>query len=427
MVAIAVVAFIFFLMLQLPIAFGMGVASSIAIIYDGTLPLTLVVQRTVAGIDSFVLLAVPFYILAGSLMESGGISIRLVNLAKALVGHIRGGLGNVVVVAEYIFSGISGSTAADISAVGSVLIPMMKKAGYSSPLTVSIISAASAMGILVPPCIPMIVLGGIANISVAALFAGGFLPGALVALFIMAFNYVQSSRQGLSVEMKASFNQLLNAVLHALIPLGLTLVIFGGVLSGIVTATEAGAVAVLYAAIVGLLVYREISLKRVFDLLIDTAVMTGQIMFLIGSASIFAWLMASQQVPNAIATYLLWFSKNPFVFLVVTMFLFIFFSGLLEGLPALVIFVPILIPIANQLHINLIHYGIVIIYSLGVGLFLPPVGVGLFIACSIAQEPMHKVVKSFLPFLVVLILGGVAVVAFPYITTVLPKLLKLGG
>lgn len=426
MTIIAIVAFLFFLMLQLPIAFGMGAASALAILYEGKLPLVLVVQRTVAGIDSFVLLAVPFYILAGGLMESGGISLRLVNLAKALVGHIRGGLGNVVIVAEYIFSGISGSIAADISAVGAVLIPLMKKAGYSSPLTVSIISAASAMGILVPPCIPMIVLGGIANISVAALFAAGFLPGAMVALFLMAFNYIQALRHGVSPEGKASFKKLLEALWHALIPIGLTFVIFGGVLSGIVTATEAGAVAVLYAAIVGLLVYREITLQKVLELLIDTAVMTGQIMFLIGSAAIFAWLMASQQIPSVIAAHLLAFSREPFVFLILTMLLFILFSGFLEGLPSLVIFVPILAPIANQLHINPIHYGIVIIYSLGVGLFLPPVGVGLFIPCSIANETMHKVVKVFMPFFVVLVLGGLAVIAFPYVTTILPRLLNLG-
>ena len=249
-------------MLAVPVAFTIGMAGFVGLWWNGSYPLTIIVQQAFQSVDLFVLLAIPLFILAGMLMETGGIAVRLVRFAQALVGWIRGGLAMAVVVAEYIFSGISGSTIADASAIGATMMPPMRRAGYKAEQAVSIVAAASAMGILVPPCILMIVIGAIANVSVAALFVAGFLPAIVLALAIMAYIYYDASRGGMAPPQPISWRELRESFVHALIPMGLPAIIFGGILGGIFTPTEAAAVAVLYAAFVGLVLYREITLVR---------------------------------------------------------------------------------------------------------------------------------------------------------------------
>jgi tripartite ATP-independent transporter DctM subunit len=426
MVAITAILFLVLLFLGSPVSFSMGLASAAAIASQGSIPMAIVIQRMMAGVDGFVFVAVPFYILAGALMDTGGITIRLVRLAQALLGHVRGGLGMVVVVAEYLFSGISGSVVADTSAVGGVVIPLMSKAGYSGPLSVAIVSASSAMGILVPPCIPMIVMAGMVNLSVAGLFAAGFLPGAVMAVLLMGFIYLQARREGRPAGQRASFRHVRKVFLEAIIPLGMPVVIFGGILAGIMTATEAGAVAVAYGAIAGVLIYKEIPLRQVPHILCDVAVTNGIVMLLASTAMVLAYILAVQRVPAMIAEYLRLWVTAPFVFLIFTIVVFIVFGGLLEGLPAIVIFVPILQPVANTFGINPFHFGIVAIASIGIGLFLPPTGLGLFVACGIAKVPMESVIRPFVPYAVTLLLGVLVVAAVPWFTLILPRLLNLG-
>ncbi len=426
MVFIVTLLFFVLLLLGSPVSFSMGLASVAAIASDTSIPMAIVIQRMMAAVDGFVFIAVPFYILAGALMDTGGITIRLVRLAQALLGHIRGGLGMVVVLAEYLFSGVSGSVVADTSAVGGVTIPLMRKAGYDGPLAVAIVSASSAMGILVPPCIPMIVMAGMINLSVAALFAAGFLPGAVLAIFLMVLIYFQARRQGMSAGQRATWRLVKDAFLEAIIPLGMPVVIFGGILGGIVTATEAGAIAVAYGAVAGILIYKEIPPRDVPRILRDVAVTNGIVMLLASTAMILAYILAIQHVPDAIARFLKLWASAPIAFLLFTILIFVVFGGLLEGLPAIVIFVPILEPVARALGVSTLHFGIVAIGSIGLGLFLPPAGLGLFVACGIAQVPMESVVRPFMPFAITLLLGLLAISAVPWFTLVVPQLLHLG-
>lgn len=426
MVPITAILFLVLLFLGSPVSFSMGLASAAAIASQGSIPMAIIIQRMMAGVDGFVFVAVPFYILAGALMDTGGITIRLVRLAQAILGHLRGGLGMVVVVAEYLFSGISGSVVADTSAVGGVVIPLMRKAGYSGPLSVAIVSASSAMGILVPPCIPMIVMAGMVNLSVAGLFAAGFIPGAVMAILLMGFIYLQARSQGLSAGQRATWQQVRKAFMEAIIPLGMPVVIFGGILAGIMTATEAGAVGVAYGAVAGILIYKEIPLRQVPHILCEVAVTNGIVMLLASTAMVLAYILAVQRVPEAIAKSLKLWVSAPIVFLLFTILVFMIFGGLLEGLPAIVIFVPILQPVAGAFGINPYHFGIVAIASLGVGLFLPPTGLGLFVACGIAKVPMESVIRPFVPYFITLLVGVLVVATMPWFTLVLPRLLNLG-
>jgi tripartite ATP-independent transporter DctM subunit len=424
-IALTAVSFVALLVLGVPVAYTVGMAALIGLWWNGAYPLTIIVQQVFLSVDSFVLLAIPLFILAGALMETGGIAVRLVSFAQALIGWIRGGLAMAVVIAEYISSGISGSTIADVSAIGATMIPPMTRAGYRAEEAVSVVAAASAMGILVPPCILMIVIGSIANVSVAALFIGGFIPAIVLAVAIMIYIYVQARRSGMAPARRASLAALARSFLDALIPLGLPVIIFGGILGGIVTPTEAAAVAVFYAAIVGLFVYREIRWSDLPEILIQSAVVTAAVCFLLGTAAVVAWILAVQQVPLALLKAMTAMSAGPTAFLIFTALLFIILGAVLEGLPAVVILLPTFLPVVKQFNIDLVHYSIVVVAATGIGLFLPPIGVGLFIACGIANVTVDRVVRPMLPYVLFLCLGLLLVILFPWFTLVLPRLFGL--
>jgi tripartite ATP-independent transporter DctM subunit len=420
-IALTAVSFVALLLLAVPVAYAVGMAAFIGLWWSGAYPLTIIIQQVFLSVDSFVLLAIPLFILAGALMETGGIAARLVRFAQALIGWIRGGVAMAVVIAEYIFSGISGSTIADVSAIGATMIPPMTRAGYRPEEAVSVVAAASAMGILVPPCILMIVIGSIANVSVAALFIGGFIPAFVLAVAIMVYIYVQARRGGVAPPQRASLATLGRSFLDALIPLGLPAIIFGGILGGIVTPTEAAAVAVFYAAIVGLFVYREIRWSQLPEILIQSAVVTAAVCFLLGTAAVVAWILAVQQVPVALLRAMTELSAGPITFLILTALLFIVLGAVLEGLPAVVILLPTFLPVVKQFNIDLVHYSIVVVAATGIGLFLPPIGVGLFIACGIANISVDRVVRPMLPYVLFLCLGLLLVILFPWLTLVLPR------
>jgi tripartite ATP-independent transporter DctM subunit len=420
-IALTAASFVALLLLAVPVAYAVGMAAFIGLWWSGAYPLTIIIQQVFLSVDSFVLLAIPLFILAGALMETGGIAARLVRFAQALIGWIRGGVAMAVVIAEYIFSGISGSTIADVSAIGATMIPPMTRAGYRPEEAVSVVAAASAMGILVPPCILMIVIGSIANVSVAALFIGGFIPAFVLAVAIMVYIYVQARRGGVAPPQRASLATLGRSFLDALIPLGLPAIIFGGILGGIVTPTEAAAAAVFYAAIVGLFVYREIRWSQLPEILIQSAVVTAAVCFLLGTAAVVAWILAVQQVPVALLRAMTELSAGPITFLILTALLFIVLGAVLEGLPAVVILLPTFLPVVKQFNIDMVHYAIVVVAATGIGLFLPPIGVGLFIACGIANISVDRVVRPMLPYVLFLCLGLLLVILFPWLTLVLPR------
>lgn len=426
MVALTSVVLLVLLLLAVPVAFTIGTAAFVGLWWSAEYPLTAITQQFFLGVDSFVLLAIPLFILAGSLMETGGMAARLVRFAQALVGGIRGGLAMAVVVAEYLFSGISGSTIADVSAIGSTMIPPMTHAGYKPEQAVSVIAAASAMGILVPPCILMIVIGSIANVSVAALFAAGFIPAVVLAVAIMAHIYLQARRGGMAPPQATSLKDLGRAFGGALIPLGLPAIIFGGILGGVVTPTEAAVLAVFYAAIVGLFVYREIRWSQLPEILVQATVVTAAVGFLLGTAAVVAYILAVQQVPTRLVELMTAVPGGPQIFLVLTALIFIVLGAVLEGLPAVVLLLPTFLPVVQQLGIDLVHYSIVVVAATGIGLFLPPVGAGFFIACGIAKVTVSRAAGPMLPYILFLCLGLLVVIFVPWFTLILPRLLNLG-
>ena len=404
---------------SMPIVFALGIGCSLFLVLFKDYPHQIMHTRMVGGIDSFPLLAVPFFILAGELLNTGGVTTRLVALAKVLVGSIRGGLGMVTVLGEYFFSGISGSTIADVSAIGSLMVPALKKAGYKSDESVSIVSAASAMGMLVPPSIPAVVLGGITGMSVGALFVGGFIPAIVIALFIMALIYFQAVRSKIPLEKRLSFKESMGAVVGAIIPLLCPVIIFAGILTGAATCTEIAVIAVLYAFIVGVFVYKEIAWNQIIPILTRTAVTTGSVMLLVGIASALSWILSTNQVPNMVGTAITKISDSPLVFLLLCNLCFIVLGAVLEGVPAMLILVPIFLPLAQKFGINQIHFGILLIACLGIGIFLPPIGMGMFIACNFAGIDVGKMFRNFAPYLLVLLIGLFIITYVPWFTTVL--------
>jgi tripartite ATP-independent transporter DctM subunit len=419
-----VVTLIVLIAIHTPIAIAVGLASVVYLFLKRDIPLVVFPHRMVGGIDSFLLLAIPLFILAGDLMNTGGITERLVTFARALVGHIRGSLGMATVIGEYFFSGISGSSVADVSAMGSLLIPSMKRAGYRPEAAVSIIAAASAMGMLVPPCIAMVVLASLTNLSVGALFIAGFLPAACMALLLLVLIYIQARREGILRDTRQSSVELLRAFRRAILPLLMPVIILGGILGGVVTPTEAAMLGVIYALVIGMFIYREIRPRDLLPMLVNTASLTGMVMLLVGTASLLSWIFAAEGIPLLLANWMLGLSVHPAPFLLLTIFAFLVFGAVLEGLPALIILAPIFFPVAGRFGLDPLHYGIVIIGALGIGLFLPPFGVGFFIACGLGQVNVEAATRTYLPYLCMLVVGILIVAFVPWLTLVIPRLMN---
>jgi len=416
-----------FLVLNVPVAFSMVLGCILALLWQGAIPVSTITLKLYSGIDTFPFLAIPLFILAGGFMEQGGISQRLVQFAKNLVGHIKGGLGFVVVIAEIFFSGISGSSIADASAIGSLLLPSMTKAGYAPPRAAAIVAAATGMGMMIPPCLNMVILGAMANISIAGLFMGGFLPGFLMAVTLMVIIYIQSSKGILpgAEGTRASFRAILASFRDSVIPLMMPVIIFGGIFSGIFTATEAASVATVYAFIVSVFIYKEIKWKHVGKILVDTAVLTGTVCLLVGAATGFSWILATHQVPNALGGFIGSVSQGRVIFLILTIAVFLFFGMILDGLPAILIFFPILYPIAQSLGLHPLHFGVLVIAVVGISIVAPPIGLCLVIICSLAKIKLTDTIRPLIPYTLILV-GDLVVIAFwPWLILALPAFFKL--
>lgn len=404
----------------IPIAFSMGFAATLGLI-KASLPLILIPQRIFTGIDSFPLLAIPFFIMAGEVMDVAGISLRLVNLARALVGHLRGGLGQVVIVAEIFFSGISGATAADVAALGSILIPAMQKAGFSVERATAIVCAACGMGILVPPCLAMVIYGVISGVSIGALFAAGFLPAFVMALALAVQIYIQARREKMTVEPRMPASQIWLAFKQSFWALLTPIIIMGGILGGIFTPTESAVFAIFYGIFVGVFVYKEVTISHLAKMLVNTATTSGLVMLLVGVASVFQWLLSAQKVPQMLAEIMISWSSNPIFFLLATNVLFLFIGAILEGVPALIMLVPVLLPVAIKFGVDPLHFGIILIANMGIGLFLPPIGLALYIGCGIGKVSVGRVAKPLLPYLAVMFFVVLVISFFPKLTLILPQ------
>ena len=419
--AVLVSGFLMTAALGVPLAFTLALTSLTYLIGIGGVDLIILPIKILGGVDSFVLLAIPLFILAGALMESGGISERIVDLAMAIVGRVRGGLAMVVVVAEILFSGISGSTAADVSAISSLLVPSMRRSGYSGPEAVSVVAAASAMGILVPPCLTMVVLGSLVNLSIVTLFLAGFLPAFVLAAVLLGLIAIRARRQDWPVSPPTSRADLWRAVRRAAVPTGLPVMLFGGIFSGLTTVTEAALLAVVYAFVAGAAM-GGINGRELRSQLAASGVVTATTLWVLAAASAFAWILVREWVPQLLGEWIAGIGAGKAGLMAMTVVLFVVIGALLEGLPALLIFGPILFPISRNVGIDPVHYGVVIIAAMGIAFFLPPVGVGLSIAAGIARVDIDDVSRSYWPYLVALLVGLVLIAAFPSITLVLPRL-----
>ncbi len=419
--------FILLLAINVPVAFSMVLSCIAAFFWQGTIPMSTVTMKLYSGIDTFPFLAIPLFILAGGLMEQGGISQRLVRLASNLVGHIRGGLGFVVVVAEIFFSGISGSSIADASAIGALLLPSMVRAGYPAARAASIVAAATGMGMMIPPCLNMVVLGAMSNISIAGLFMGGFLPGFLMALTLMVLIYIQSTRGILpgATEARPSFLEVLVSIRDSVIPLMMPVIIFGGIFAGVFTATEAASVATVYAFIVSFFWYKEINRHDLYRILVDTAVMTGVVSLLVGAATGFSWILATHQVPRMIGDFITAIGGGKTIFLLMTIAVFLVFGMILDGLPAILIFFPILYPIAQSVGLHPLHFGVLVIAVIGVAIVAPPIGLCLVIICSIAKIKLTDTIKPLIPYTLILIVDLIVMAFWPWLVLILPTVFKL--
>jgi len=395
------------------------------ILVTGDISFSIMTQRLEAGAENFALLAVPFFIMAGKLMNAAGITDRIFNFARAIVGNIPGGLGHANVLASIFFSGMSGAAVADAGGLGSIEIEAMKKDGYTARFSGAVTAASSTIGPIIPPSIPIIVYAVFAETSVAALFAAGVIPGLLMGLALMIMIYIYSIRFNYPKHARATLKQLYGTFTAAIPPLITPLILVGGILGGVFTPTEAGAVAALYALFLGIVVYRTVDLKKIWEVFLDSSYTTAAVMLIVIAASLFGWVLTLERIPVVAGTFILSLTQNKIIILIITN-LFLFFVGcFLEPVAAMIILIPVFLPICQQLEISLVHFGIIMVLNLMIGLLTPPVGLVLYVIADIAKIPFEEVVRGTLPFLIPLIAVLFLLTYWPNIVLILPRLLNL--
>ena len=408
----------------LPIGFALALAALTFIWVEGTLPGVIFAQQMARGIDNFVLLAIPFFILVGYLMEANGMSVRLIELLQRAVGRMRGGLNVVMVMSMVLFSGISGSKMADVAAVGSVLIPAARRSKQNPGSAVALLAASAVMAETIPPCINLIILGFVANLSIGGLFVAGLLPAGLMALALIAVSIVFGKPPDASDNPEPQI-PMSGLWTGAIASFGLIFMIFAGFKSGFATATEISAFAVVYAIVVGGVVFRELGLKTMAHSFMQAAIRSGLVLFIVAAAQSLAFILTLQQVPHMIGEVMLSLSgtHGTWLFMLLSIAVLIVMGSVLEGAAALIIFGPLLLPVAVKLGINPLHFGVVLVISMGLGLFAPPLGLGLYGACMIGNVPIEQTVKPITGYLGLLLLCLLVIAFVPVISTALPHAL----
>ena len=416
-----------FALLGVPLVFAILAASVLTIVVvRPEMPLLLVTQVFMNGMDQFLLLAVGFFFLAGELMNRGGITRRVVDLAQSLVGHFRGGLAQVNIVSSLFFSGISGSAVADTAAIGSLMIPEMKKRGYSGAFAAAVTQCSSVVGPIIPPSIPMIVYAVLAEQSVGAMFLGGILPGIVIGLCLMAAVAILARRRNFESSPRVTWAQIVRTGLQATVALMIPVIIVGGILGGVMTATEAGAIACLYAFLTGTLYFRELTPSEIGKSLVGAAQGTAIVLVIVGASSLFAWIVADLRLSQSIGAAITAYSDNPVVFLILVNVFALLLGFFLDPLAALVIIVPLLLPTATSLGISPVHFGVVLVFNLMIGLTTPPVGYLIYLSAHIAEVRPEKVMRESLPFMLALVVALAILTFLPAVTTTLPDLYRGG-
>jgi tripartite ATP-independent transporter DctM subunit len=402
--------------INVPIGFALSIATIVAILWTGSASLSVVPLNLFSGASSFPLLAIPLFILAGGLMETSGISLRLVNLANSLVGFIRGGLAMVTVVATMIQSEISGSSVADAAAIGKVVIPAMEKRGYPRALSAAIVSNAASAAILIPPSIPMIIYAWMAEVSIAKLFFAGFLPGFIACVAMMGLCYYYARKYNLPMEKNFSLREVGRSTVQAFWALFIPVVIWVGILGGIATATEVAALAVVAALAIGVLIYRELSGSQTLRILRESSSQTATVMLIVASSAVLGWFLTSEQVPQKFARMILETTSDKYLILLFLNLFFLVAGMFLHSAAAIILIVPIVLPLVRQIGVDPIHFGIIVTINLGVGQQTPPVATVLFTTAAIARLPFWDVFRVGWPFTLVLVLVTLLVTYVPWIS-----------
>ncbi len=405
-----------------PIAWSMGIASAVYMAFGPHVPLQGLVQRMIGGIDTFPLLAIPFFILAGNLMNTGGITDRLVAFSKALVGHIIGGLAHVVVVTNMIMAGMSGSGIADAAGTGAVLIPAMQRAGYGVPFAAAIVGAAGTIGPIIPPSIPFVIYGSLANTSIGRLLLAGAVPGVLMGIMLMIFVYFIAKRRRYPAEGRVARRDLLRATLHAIPPMGMPIIILGGIIVGVMTPTEAAAAGAFYAFILGFFIYRELK-PRDFPWIIKETVMgTAAVAIIISAAQPMGWILTYEMAPMKVLALFQDANLTKAMLLLILNLIFLLLGCFMEGLAVMVMAVPVLMPVLQQAGINPLHFGVILVLNIMIGTITPPVGTIMYVVCALGRISIGQFSREAWPFMIALTIGLFVVTYLPILCTWLPDL-----
>ncbi len=429
-VLILTVSFVFFLLINVPIAVSIGFSTLLTSLYvmgsvNGASEI--IAQRMATGIDSFALLAIPFFILAGLFMGKGGIARRLIDFAGTLVGRFTGGLAYVNVLTCMFFGALSGSSVAAVSAVGGFMIPEMNRKGYDKNFNVAVSTTAATTGLMIPPSNIMIVYALVAGggVSIVAMFMAGILPGVLFGLLLMLASGIISKKRNYGAGDRYGMMEVVRSFIGAIPSLLLIVIVLGGILGGIFTATEAAAIAVVYAFILAVVVYRQVKIREIPAILLQCGITTAVVMFLIATSSAMSWIMATQNIPQNVSAALLSISNNKIVILLIINVLLLFVGTFMDMTPAVLIFTPIFLPVVKQLGIHPVHFGLIMIANLCIGLCTPPVGTCLFVGCGVGETTIVKVIRPLLPFFVAMIAALMLVTYIPQISLSIPEMLKI--
>lgn len=424
MLAPLFIVFVILLVIGCPIAISLGVASMVSLVVNGSFDLVIVIQRMFTAVNSFPLMAIPFFMMAGSLMELGGISKRIIRFADAWIGHVTGGLAMVSILACMIFAAISGSAVATVAAIGGILVPEMRARGYGDGFSTAIVTAAGTTGPIIPPSTTFVLYASIAGVSITDMFIGGYIPGMMMGGVLMVLAFFTAKREHMPRGPRFTFREKMAVTRESLLALLAPVIIAVGIMAGICTPTEAGAVGCIYAFVIGTFVYKDLDLKKIYAALKESATSSAIIMYLIGTASIFSWILTVERVPQMVQNLFRGITDNPVILLLMVMVLLFVVGMILDSAPAITMLVPVLAPLVKSYGIDLVHFGVIMCVNLCIGLLTPPVGTCLFVGCRISKLTLPELVKYIWPMIIALIAVLLLCTFIPGLVTFLPNLIK---
>jgi tripartite ATP-independent transporter DctM subunit len=421
MLLVFVVSLLGFLAIGIPVGFSLALTSTVMLLFMNNTNFIVISQNLLSGTDNFALMAIPFFILAGEIMNEGGLSLGIVRFVKSLLGHVKGGLGYVAVVASMIFASVSGAAVADTSAIGSVLLPLMDQEGYKKDKSTALICASGCVGPIIPPSIPMVVFGVVGGVSVTRMFLGGMVPGIVTGLLLMITWYLLSRKENLPAFPKASFKEVLSSTKDALPSLMLPFIILGGILSGIFTPTEAGVIAVVYAFVISVIIYKKLSYPQIRDIFVKAARSTSVVMFVVAAATAVAYVITVAQIPRLLGDLLMATTSNKYIILLLINILILLVGCFMDVSPSLLILGPILLPIVTKMGIDPVFFGVIMVYGLCIGLITPPVGNVLYVGCGLSKISIAQLVKKIWPLVVVYIIVLFLITYIPDLVMFIPN------